>query len=170
MNEPGRRARISAEVAAATGINETLIENLVRSFYSRVWKDQLLAPIFDAHIEDWERHLQRMFAFWSSVTLMSGRYHGQPMAKHLPLPIDGRHFDRWLSLFEQTAYELCPPDAAAYFIERSRRIAGSLELGIASSQGVMLQKGQRLWRQEVGAGRQECSDDALGGGDEAYHI
>jgi truncated hemoglobin YjbI len=37
-----------------------------------------------------------MCAFWSSVALMSGRYHGQPMEKHLPLPIDARHFDRWL--------------------------------------------------------------------------
>jgi hypothetical protein len=38
-----------------------------------------------------------MCAFWSSVTLMTGRYHGTPMARHAPLPIDADHFDRWLT-------------------------------------------------------------------------
>ena len=42
-------------------------------------------------------------AFWSSVALMSGRYHGQPMVAHLPLPIDTPHFDRWLEIFAETA-------------------------------------------------------------------
>ena len=42
----------------------------------------------------------QMCAFWSSVALMTGRYHGTPMAKHLPLPVDAGHFDRWLELFE----------------------------------------------------------------------
>ena len=35
---------------------------------------------------------------------MSGIYHGRPMEKHLPLPVDFRHFDRWLTLFEETAH------------------------------------------------------------------
>ena len=39
---------------------------------------------------------------------MSGRYHGQPMAKHLPLSVDARDFDRWLTLFAETAREVCP--------------------------------------------------------------
>jgi hemoglobin len=76
-----------------------------------------------------------MFQFWSSVALMSGRYHGQPMVKHLPLPVDSGHFDRWLALFEQTAQVVCPPAAAAHFLDRARRIAGSLELGIAAHKG-----------------------------------
>ena len=96
---------------------------------------QCWAPIFAARIDDWEPHLQRMFAFWSSVALMSGRYHGQPMVKHLPLPVDSGHFDRWLALFGQTAQAVCPPAAAAHFLERARRIASSLELGIAASKG-----------------------------------
>src|SRR5215203_5275453 len=92
-----------------------------------------------------------MCEFCSSVALMTGRYHGQPMRKHLPLPVDGRHFDRWLALFEATARELCPPKAADHFIERARRIAESLELGIAGTHGVMLGKGERLHRAELNA-------------------
>lgn len=138
-----RRAALTAQVQAETGIDEAAIERLVRRFYERVRADNLLGPIFAARIDDWEPHLRRMCAFWSSVALMSGRYHGQPMQKHLPLPIDARHFDRWLALFEATARELGPPRAADHVIERARRIAESLELGIAGAQGVLLGKGER---------------------------
>src|SRR5258705_11571639 len=70
----------------------------------------------DLRIADWEPHLARMCAFWSSVALMSGRYHGTPMAQHTPLPVDADHFDRWLALFEETAREISPPAAAAHFV------------------------------------------------------
>ena len=87
-----------------------------------------------------------MAAFWSSVALMSGVYHGRPMEKHLPLPVDARHFDRWLSLFKESAHEVCPPVAALHFIERAHRVAESLELGIAGQAGMLLMKGERLQR------------------------
>lgn len=140
---PERRAEITARIVAETGIDEAMIERLVRGFYDRVRQDAMLGPIFAARIADWEPHLQRMCAFWSSVALMTGRYHGQPMRAHLPLPVDGRHFDRWLALFEAAAQELCPPAAAALFVDRARRIAESLELGIAGSRGMVLARGQR---------------------------
>lgn len=138
------RAQITEEIAARTGIDEAMIERLVRGFYARVREDELIGPVFAARIADWEPHLQRMCAFWSSVALMTGRYHGQPMPKHMPLPIDARHFDRWLSLFVDTARALCPPAAAEHFIERARRIAESLELGVAMHRGVFLAKGDRF--------------------------
>ncbi|HEY5337607.1 MAG TPA: group III truncated hemoglobin [Rhizomicrobium sp.] len=120
-----------------------MIERLVRGFYAKVRDDDVLGPIFAAKIDDWEPHLQKMFAFWSSVALMSGRYHGQPMVKHLPLPVDAGHFDRWLALFAETARNMCPPAAAERFILLSHRVGESLELGIANSKGVLLKKGQR---------------------------
>jgi hemoglobin len=144
-----RRAALTAAIQAETGIDEAMIERLVRAFYRRVQDDAMLGPVFAARIKDWEPHLQQMFAFWSSVALMSGRYHGQPMRKHLPLPVDGRHFDRWLELFELTARETCPPKAAAHFLERARRIGESLELGIAGAHGQMLHPGERLVRPEL---------------------
>jgi truncated hemoglobin YjbI len=86
----------------------------------------------------------RMCAFWSSVSLMTGSYHGNPMLMHVPLPVDAAHFDRWLALFEETCGEICPPPAAEHFIERARRIAQSLELGIAASRGQVLGQCERL--------------------------
>jgi hemoglobin len=139
-----RRAQIIKAIETETGIDETLIEQLVRGFYLRVREDTLLGPIFNARIAEWEPHLQRMCAFWSSVTLMSGRYHGQPMHVHLPLPIDARYFDRWLALFEATARDVCPRKAADCFIYRAHRIAQSLEFGVAAARGIILGKGDRL--------------------------
>ena len=135
-----RRAEIIASIQAETGIDEAMIQRLVRGFYARVREDPMIGPVFAARIRDWEPHLERMCAFWSSVTLMTGRYHGQPMQKHLPLPVDARHFDRWLALFEATARELCPPKAADHFVDRARRIAESLELGIANAAGRFFEK------------------------------
>ena len=145
-----RREQITAEISARTGINEPMIERLVRTFYAKVREDALLGPIFEARIHDWEPHLQRMCAFWSSVALMSGRYHGSPMTKHLPLPVDAAHFDRWLALFEDAAQEVCPPEAQMHFVERARRIAESLELGIAGRNGVMLGTGDRFHHRVTG--------------------
>jgi hemoglobin len=153
MTPAERRAQITAEIVERTGIDEAMIERLVRGFYAKVRQDELLAPIFAAHISDWEPHLTRMYAFWSSVALMSGRYHGRPMEKHLPLPVDAQHFDRWLALFEETARELCPPAATEHFIERARRIAESLEIGIACQHGVLLLKGERFRAAEAGGAR-----------------
>ena len=141
-----RREKITAAIEARTGIDEPMIERLVRTFYAKVRTDELLGPVFAARIRDWESHLQKMCAFWSSIALMSGRYHGTPMVKHLPLPVDADHFDRWLGLFEATAREVCSPAAAQHFIERACRIAESLELGIAGHHGAFLARGERYRR------------------------
>jgi hemoglobin len=149
MEGEERRARITAGIAARTGISEAMIERLVHAFYDKVRTDAVLGPVFDARIQDWEPHLAQMCAFWSSVALLTGRYHGTPMVKHAPLPVDAAHFDRWLALFEQTAHEVCPGEAEAHFVERARRIAASLELGIANANGVMLGIGERFRRPEA---------------------
>jgi hemoglobin len=129
------RAAIIEDVVARTGIDEAMIDRLVRSFYDRARLDPLIGPIFEGKVHDWESHFKRMVAFWSSVALMSGRYHGQPMIAHLPLPIDTPHFDRWLEIFAATALDVCPPAAAALFLKRAHRIADSLELGVAFKKG-----------------------------------
>lgn len=132
---PERRARITADIMEKTGIDDAMIERLVRLFYQRIQAEPVLGPIFASRVTDWEHHIAKLCAFWSSVALMTGRYHGQPMRMHMNLPVNGTHFDRWLELFERTAAEVCPPSASEHFVERARRIADSLELGIATAQG-----------------------------------
>lgn len=144
-----RRARIVESRRQETGIDEAMIDRLVRAFYGKVRLDPMLGPVFEARVDDWEHHFELLGRFWSSVTLGSGTYSGTPMTKHLRLPVDSRHFDRWLKLFGETAIEICPPDAARLFLERAMRIAESLELAIAGDLKIMLAGGERLQRPEL---------------------
>jgi hemoglobin len=132
--EPNRRATLVDDISERTGIIDTMIAELVDTFYGRVRQDPLLAPVF-ARVGDWDEHLAKLRAFWSSVVLMSGRYHGQQMQTHFPLSIEPAHFDRWLALFEQTTADVCPPAAAAIFMEKARRIADSFEMAMAGRRG-----------------------------------
>jgi hemoglobin len=131
---PERRAELSRELSAATGLDDAILERLVRAFYGAAREDAMLGPLF-AHVRDWETHIARIRDFWSSVALMSGRYHGQPMAAHAPLPLRPEHFARWLELFEETARAICPPQGVAHLMERARRIASSLQIGLAVQRG-----------------------------------
>lgn len=143
------RARREASVARAkaeTGIDEALIDQLVERFYEKVRADDLLGPVFGARIADWAPHLAQMKLFWGSVALSTGLYNGRPMPKHMRLPVDAEHFDRWLALFEDTARELLTPTGAEHVIVRARRIAESLELGVANHNGVLLGVGERFRR------------------------
>lgn len=141
-----RRQAAVEHIRQETGIDEAMIDALVEGFYARVREDGLIGPIFAARIKDWGPHLAQMKLFWSSVALSTGVYQGRPMPKHLPLPIDARHFDRWLELFRETARDLCPPAAADHFIERAERIAQSLELGVAGWNRVIVPPGERYLR------------------------
>ena len=127
------------------GVTEAMIGELVERFYARVRADEMLGPIFNGAVADWDAHFDKLCAFWSSVTLMTGRYKGTPMPIHAALPgITAVHFDRWLALFRDTVRDVCPPGAAGLFIDRAGRIAQSLEMGIALHKGHMLRTGERL--------------------------
>jgi hemoglobin len=76
---------------------------LVDQFYGKVNQDELLAPVF-GHV-DWVKHLPVMYNFWSSMLLGDRSYEGNPFQKHIDLPIQSKHFDRWLELFVGTVNE-----------------------------------------------------------------
>jgi hemoglobin len=114
-------------------VSERGIERLVDEFYKKVRADPTLAPVFEQAIADgdWGPHLATMRDFWSSVMLMSGRYKGNPVAKHLALEgAEPTLFNRWLDLFSQTCRELFADDVATLFVVKAQRIAESLKLAL----------------------------------------
>ena len=133
-NLASARPEVTAAVTAETGLDGDVLRDLVQRFYVKVRADRVLGPIFAARIADWPPHLERMVAFWSSVALMTGQYHGRPVPAHTPLPIKAVHFDQWLTLFRATAHETCTPAGAAHVILRAERIAQSLHIAVASAQ------------------------------------
>ena len=132
-----RRRRLAPGFEA--GVTEEMIRELVHAFYAEVRRDPALGPVFNRVVLDWDAHLSKLCDFWSSVTLMTGRFKGAPMAVHAQLPdIRATHFARWLHLFRQTAEAVCPPEAAALFIAKAEMIGQSLQLGIAAHRGEFL--------------------------------
>jgi hemoglobin len=119
-------------------LTETMVRAVVDAFYDKARRDDVIGPVFNRVIapEQWPHHLDTITDFWSSMLLGTGRYGGRPMPKHLAIPeLSDAHFLRWLSLFRRTAEELCPPDIAAIFIERSERIGNSFRMNIAMRRG-----------------------------------
>jgi hemoglobin len=119
-------------MSTAAGIDEAQLEALIPCFYARVREDALIGPVFDGAIADWEDHLEKLIAFWSSVMLTSGRYKGNPVAAHLKLRdrITPPMFDRWLTLWAEVTGEILPGPAAAALQSKAAKIAESLKLAL----------------------------------------
>ena len=93
IKEPGmdaQEARLHLSPGYPVGITEEMIETVVHGFYDRIRIDPALGPIFNRVIpaEAWPAHLSKMCDFWSSVMLMSGRFHGAP-CRAAPPPAPG---------------------------------------------------------------------------------
>ncbi|WP_048440275.1 group III truncated hemoglobin [Caenimonas sp. SL110] len=109
---------------------EEEVTRLVHDFYARVRKDEVLGPIFNAHISDWDRHLARLVDFWSAILLRTGRFTGAPMPKHAALPgLTAELFQRWLGLFREVAATQRNQAMASQACAMAERIAQSLWLG-----------------------------------------
>lgn len=117
---------------ATQDINEETLGALVNAFYAKVRRDPELGPVFNAAIDDWPEHLEKLRAFWSSVMLTTGRYKGNPMAAHVKLgdAIELAMFQRWLALWRETTSELMVPAAAEALQFKAERIGESLSMGL----------------------------------------
>ncbi len=86
--------------------SEEDIKLMVDSFYDKVNEDELLSYVFNDFSKiDWETHLPKMYRFWNSMIFGANTYSGNPFEKHIPLPVEKQHFDRWVSIFKQNIDE-----------------------------------------------------------------
>ena len=113
-------------------LSEDALCRLVDAFYVKVRADPELGPVFARAIPgDWQPHLTKMYAFWSSVMLTGGRYKGNPVVKHFAIPgMTPELFSRWLALFDAACRELFDEDVHAAFRGKAERIAESLKLAL----------------------------------------
>jgi hemoglobin len=117
-------------------LTEIDIRRVVVAFYAKVRRDALLGPVFATRIEDtdaaWREHENHITDFWSSVFLKTGRFSGNPMAKHIVLAdITPAHFKHWLELFRETALSVMTQEKADLFETMTQRIALNFQMGLA---------------------------------------
>ncbi|RLQ89495.1 group III truncated hemoglobin [Notoacmeibacter ruber] len=112
------------------GIKAADISVTVDRFYDAVRQDERLGPLFDGIIGDrWPVHLDKMKAFWRSVLLRTGEYHGRPVPAHNGIvDLQSSDFERWIALFDATTEELFDPQGATAIQAVARRVGSSLWL------------------------------------------
>jgi hemoglobin len=100
------------------------IKIFVDEFYLKVKKDLLIGPIFLEKIpENWQPHLEKMYAFWNAALFGIPGFRGNPFAKHAPLNIEEKHFERWLVLFKETIQQYFNCNKATETIDRANLMA-----------------------------------------------
>ena len=104
------------------------IRFLVDSFYSNVREDELIGPIFEDEINDWDVHLPKMYQFWERLLFGTGEYQGNPFQKHVSLPVAKEHFTSWVNLFVRTVDERFAGPKAEEAKRLARSIAGTFQL------------------------------------------
>lgn len=109
---------------------------LVRTFYAKVRKDELLGPIFNGIIDDWEAHLELLTDFWETNLFFQRKYFGNPMHAHVEVDnkwgntINELHFGTWINLWFETINELFEGETAQIAINRARNMGTFIHLNI----------------------------------------
>lgn len=135
VEQAGERRRLELEKRAeALGLDAATISDLVDAFYGRVREHPRLGPIFEAEIGDhWGPHLNRMKAFWASVTLTPGVYSGRPTPTHMRLTpmVEEGDFEIWLTLFRETLDQLgYSQPVQEVFLAKAEKMAMSFKLAM----------------------------------------
>tara|TARA_B100000965_G_C19501226_1_gene717538 strand:+ start:500 stop:892 length:393 start_codon:yes stop_codon:yes gene_type:complete len=107
------------------------VKKLVDTFYEKVRKDTLLAPIFEKRIKDqWPEHLEKMYRFWQTILLDEHTYQGSPFTPHVTMLLKEEHFSRWITLFKETINENFTGEKALEAKARASNMARMFEYKI----------------------------------------
>lgn len=110
---------------------------LVNLFYEKVKKDEQINYFFTDVVKvNWESHLPVMYDFWENIIFHTGAYAGNPMQVHQHLhqqsPLLTSHFERWLTLFNETVDELYTGEKAFQVKQRALSIATVMQIKIGN--------------------------------------
>ncbi len=92
--------------------NRADITLLVASFYGKIRVDEILGPIFNGIITDWDAHLVLLTDFWETQLFLKRKYYGNPVTAHQEVDdkmkhsLTPEHFGLWLNHWFATIDEL----------------------------------------------------------------
>ncbi len=109
---------------------------LINTFYGKVRQDDMLGPIFNKIIQDWDTHLELLTDFWQTNLFFVQKYKGNPLVAHQKADkevggiISEEHFGRWLQLWFSTIDSLFVGEKAQAAKDRARKMSTMLFLKI----------------------------------------
>lgn len=107
MQKPNPPSSLFDRIGARPGLMA-----LLRQFYADVRQHHEIGPIFNAQIENWPKHLEKIGDFWSAVTGGPQGYAGPMPQRHFPLGLEEKHFEAWLDLWRRNCrIHLAPSEA-----------------------------------------------------------
>ena len=104
---------------------------LLRQFYADVRQHREIGPIFNAQIQKWPEHLEKIGDFWTSATGGPPSYAGPMPQRHFPLGLKEHHFEVWLDLWRRNCRIHLTPSAAGEMIALAESIGQRLRALIA---------------------------------------
>src|SRR5690554_3856623 len=120
--------------------NRADVSQLVHSFYDKIRVDEVLGPIFNAHLTDeqWPPHLEKLTDFWETNLFGIPKFKGNPPMAHakvdqaLNYGVTQEHFAHWLRLWFQTIDELFVGKLADRAKNAARKMSTGLFMAIWS--------------------------------------
>ncbi|WP_273276622.1 group III truncated hemoglobin [Maribacter polysiphoniae] len=112
--------------------NRDDVSLLVNTFYKKIRKDDILGPIFNNIISDWDAHLELLTDFWETQLFLKRKYHGNPVTAHQEVDdktnhtISSEHFGFWLNLWFETLDELFEGEVAWIAKNRAQKMSTML--------------------------------------------
>lgn len=109
---------------------------LVNTFYKKIRKDELLGPIFNGMITDWDTHLDLLIDFWETQLFMVKKYRGNPLEAHVKVDaftnhnVEAKHFGVWLQYWFETIDELFKGEKAQLAKNRARNMNTFMQIEI----------------------------------------
>ena len=118
--------------------NRNDIYHLLERFYAKAIPDETIGYFFTEVAKiDMSAHLPLITDFWEMVILDGSHYKKNAIAVHAHLhqlsPMEEKHFNRWLELFNETVDELFSGEKAGLAKQRALSIATVMKLKIIHS-------------------------------------
>jgi len=112
------------------------ISKLIHAFYTEVREDDLLGPIFNKMIKDWDTHLELLVNFWETNLFFVKKYTGNPLEAHMRTDkafshtINELHFGTWLNLWFKNIDTLFEGENAQLAKNRARNMSTFMNIEI----------------------------------------
>ena len=115
------------------------VAQLVFAFYQNIRADDMLGPVFNGIVNDWDEHYELLTDFWSNNLFAERVYSGNPILahqqvdQHMKGKMEAAHFGRWLMHWHQTIDQLFEGKNATILKRRAQKMSTFILLKVVGA-------------------------------------